>query len=206
LATTPESFEALLAWLDPDDREVAGQKYEVIRSGLIRIFVSKGFSDAEHLADETIERVSSRLSDIRGDYVGEKAKYFHGVARNIILEERRRKEVATEEFPFRWDEVTKTSDEHECLKRCLKFLPRAKRELILDYHVYEGHDKIEIHKEMAHELAITEIALRGRAHHIRANLEKCVLQCVQNLRQKTQKPSSNPLQTAVPLSGERHHR
>ena len=75
---TQESFEALLEWLDPD-REAAGQKYETIYTGLVRIFVSKGFNDAEHLADETMNRVIIRLPEIRDTYEGEKARYFPGV-------------------------------------------------------------------------------------------------------------------------------
>lgn len=190
MSTTHESFEALLAWLDPDDREVAGQKYEIIRAGLTRIFVTKGFSDAEHLADKAINVVAIRLPDIRDHYVGEKARYFHGVARNIMREERRNREVATDNFPFRPSDPANTTDEYDCLVRCLRFLPRDKRELILDYHLYEGHDKVESHRAMAAELGITENALRGRAHHIRANLEKCVGQCTQTLRQ-TQNSSAN---------------
>lgn len=178
---TQESFEALLGWLDPD-REIAGQKYELIQTGLIRIFVSKGFTDAEHLADKTINVVILRLPDIRDNYVGDKVRYFHGVARNLMLEERRRKEIATDELPVFISDASHPSDEYECLLRCLNFLPADKRELILDYHSYKGHDKLEIHREMAHELAITENALRVRAHQIRRNLENCVQQCVRSLK------------------------
>src|SRR6185369_14624999 len=150
-----ESFDALLAWLDPD-REIAGQKYEVIRAGLIRIFVSKGFSDAEDLADETI----------------------NGVARFIIREMIRRKEVAVEVVPVFSGETEVHSDEYDCLLKCLRFLPADKRDLILDYYVYDGRDKIAQHRRMAEELGITEGALRGRAHHIRGTLEKCIQQCI----------------------------
>jgi DNA-directed RNA polymerase specialized sigma24 family protein len=183
---TQESFDALLSWLGPE-RETAGQKYEFIRSGLIRVFVSRGFSDAEDLADLTITRVTNRLSDIRNDYVGEQATYFYGVARNIIKEAVRRKEIATDQFSVLSSDISNSSDEYDCLMRCLKFLPQNKRELILDYHSYSGHDKVDCHRRMAHELSISENALRGRAHNIRANLEKCVIQCKEHLR-STQKP------------------
>ena len=186
---TEQSFEALLKWLDPD-REVAGQKYEIIRTGLLRIFISKGFSDAEHLVDRTINIVTNRLPDIRDCYEGEKVHYFRGVARNIIFEEGRRKEIATDDVRELVKEIKHPTDLDECLLRCLKFLPRQKRTLILDYHLYEGHAKIESHREMARELAISESALRSRAHHIRANLETCVLQCMQSLR-PTQKAYAN---------------
>lgn len=172
-----QPFDALLAWLD-SDREAAGQKYETIRSGLIRIFIYQGFNDAEDLADLTINRVIDRLPDIGETYVGEQARYFHGVARNIIREARRRKEVATDRIPERFTQITNTSDRYDCLLECLKLIPAEKRELIMDYYLYEGREKIEHHRSMAEELGITEGALRTRAHHIRVTLQKCVSQCV----------------------------
>jgi len=177
LAITKELFDALLEWLDPD-RDAAGQRYESIRAGLVRMFVSKGISDAGHSADETMDRVMKRLPEIRDTYVGDPAKYFHGVARNLILEAKRRKEVVTEVLPECLMKDPEISDTSECLSRCLKLLPRDKQELILDYHLYHGHAKIEHHRQMAVELEISEGALRTRAHHLRASLEKCVLQCI----------------------------
>lgn len=143
------------------------------------MFVSKGFNDAEDLADKTIDRVMIRLPEIRDTYVGEPVRYFHGVARNIILEAGRRKEIASDVAPQLPAQVNELSTEYDCLMKCLKLLAEKKRELILDYYVYEGHDKIEHHKAMAVELGITAGALRGRAHHLRANLEKCVLKCLE---------------------------
>lgn len=174
---TPEQFDALLSWLDAD-RDGAAVKYELIRSGLIRVFISKGLNDAEDLADQTIDRVVGRLADIRETYCGEPVRYFHGVARNIIREAGRRKEITVE--------VTAVIDfvdpivtiEQECLALCLQVLPPARRDLILDYYLYEGHDKIKHHKDMARGLGVTEGALRGRAHNIRVGLDECVKQCV----------------------------
>ena len=178
--TTPkEPFDVLLEWLDPD-RDKAGQRYEVIRSGLIRIFVSKGLSDAEHYTDEAIDRVMKRLPEIQADYVGDPALYFHGVARNLVLEARRRKEVATDVLPEGGPPEPRKSDASECLSKCLQLLPRDKQEFILDYHLYHGREKVVHHQQMASELSITEGALRTRAHHLRVSLEKCVNQCVGN--------------------------
>lgn len=180
----PEQFEALLNWLDAD-RERAGMKYNVIHSGLIRIFVSKGLNNAEDLADDVVSRVIARLPDIRANYKGEPARYFHGVARNIIMETYRRKELAIEVTA-----VTEFVDpiigiERECLDSCLQVLTPERRDLILDYYLYEGHDKVKHHKSMAKELGLTEGALRGRVHQIRSSLEKCVKQCIDRKRNKT---------------------
>jgi len=177
LTTTTEPFDALLEWLDPD-REKAGQRYEVIRAGLIRIFVSKGLSDAEHYTDEAIDRVIKKLPEIRAGYIGDPARYFHGVARNLVLESGRRREVATDVLPQRVVPEPPRSDTSDCLSKCLQLLPRDKQELILDYHLYQGRAKVLHHQQMASELSISEGALRTRAHHLRVNLEKCVNECV----------------------------
>ena len=144
--------------------------------------MSKGFSDAEDLADETINRVMKKLPEIRDTYVGEPARYFHGVARYIIREMMRRKEIAVEEVPVVTTEAEVHSDEYDCLLKCLRFLPSDRRELILDYYIYDGRDKIAQHRRMASELGITEGALRGRAHQVRGNLEKCIQQCIERMR------------------------
>jgi len=149
---------------------------------LIRIFVSKGFSDAEDLADETINRVMKRLPEIQDTYVGEPARYFHGVSRYIIREMMRRKEVAVEEVPGVSAEAEVHSDEYDCLLKCLRFLPSDRRELILDYYIYDGREKIAQHRRMASELGITDGALRGRAHQARGNLEKCIQQCIERMK------------------------
>jgi DNA-directed RNA polymerase specialized sigma24 family protein len=177
LTITKEPFDALLEWLDPD-REKAGARYEVIRAGLIRMFVSKGLSDAEFYTDEAIDRVVKRLPEIQANYIGDPARYFHGVARNVILEARRRREVATDVLPHRLIMEEVQSATSECLSKCLQELPADKKEFILDYHLYQGHAKIEHHREMAVELSISEGALRTRAHHLRVSLEKCVQRCV----------------------------
>ena len=182
MTISPDPFDALLEWLD-SDREKAADRYEIIRAGLIRIFVSKGLSDAEHYTDETIDRVVKRLPELQKTYVRDPARYFHGVARNVLLEYGRRKEVSTDLIPQRQTHENARSDTHECLSKCLKLLPRDKQELILDYHLYQGHAKIQNHREMAHELSISEGALRTRAHHLRVSLEKCVIRCISQARQ-----------------------
>ena len=176
MLVTQEQFDHLLAWLG-NDRDSAALKYETIRSGLVRIFVSKGFSDAEDLADETINRVMVRLPDISAKYSGEPAYYFHGVARNIIRESHRRKEVAAGVIEGRVEPKLDRSVDHDCLGHCLSRLPAGKRDLILDYYLYEGHQKVEHHKQMASRLNITEGAIRNRAFQIRTNLENCMRNC-----------------------------
>lgn len=168
---TQEQFDLLLDWLDPD-RELAGKKYETVRNGLIRVFVSRGFNDAEDLADDTINRVSIRLTEIKDTYEGDPVRFFYGVARNVVKEALRRREIATEVIVVSVDERGVTGIERECLDKCLGLLPDEKSDLILDYYLYEGHDKIEHHRRMAKARGITEGALRSRAFQIRKGLEE----------------------------------
>ena len=175
---TKDSFEALLEWLGPN-RDEAALKYEQIRTGLIRMFVSKGLMDAEYYADVTIDRVAKKLPEIRDTYVDEPVKYFRGVARNIVHEAARRKEIPTEVLPECLPPRRTVDGELvKCLHQCLSSLPDDKQALIHDYHLHEGRQKVEEHREMAEELAITIGALRTRAHHIRTGLEDCVRKCM----------------------------
>lgn len=187
---TEDPFDSLLAWLDPD-RDIAAQRLLTIRAGMIRVFISRGCDDPENLADVVVDRVIKRLPEIRDTYVGDPAAYFHGVARYVILEKcRSPREVPIDEVPVAAIKVTNLSDEYECLLRCLDFIDPAKRDLILDYHVYEGREKIEQHEIMAQELGISKGTLRLRTHHIRTKLEECVLKCTESLRQKQKPPQT----------------
>jgi len=122
-----------------------------------------------------------RLPEIRPTFSGEPARYFSGVARNVLREAQRNKEVLPEVMPDLVSEEGDISDMLDCLRQCLKHLPDDRQELILDYHLYHGRAKVELHREMAAELSISEGALRTRAHHLRVNLEECVLECLKNL-------------------------
>lgn len=179
MPTDKEPFDELLDWLD-SNRDVAGRKYETIRSGLVRLFSSHGISDGGFYADETIDRVMKRLPEIRPTFVGEPARYFTGVARNVVREALRNREVLPEEMPEASTEEEDDDEMLECLKRCLKELPQDRQELILDYHLFHGRAKVDLHREMAKELSITEGALRTRAHHLRVSLEECILKCLAN--------------------------
>jgi len=94
------------------------------------------------------------------------------------------------------DPRTTENDAIECLKRCLGFLQMNKRDLILDYYVYEGHAKIVHHQTMAQELAISKGALRGQAHQIRSKLEVCVRQCLQD-HNETERSSKRIVSSGV---------
>ena len=172
-----ESFEGLLNWLGPD-RDQAGLRYEKIRGGLINYFTFRAPCDAEDLADETINRVISRLPQIQHEINGERTRYFYGVARKVQLEYLRRK---TPQPPA--EQVTdseRVEVEHQCLEECMRKLSDESRELVLRYYQADGRQKIEERKQLAEELGIAPNALRIRAYRIRAALQKCLEKCVED--------------------------
>jgi DNA-directed RNA polymerase specialized sigma24 family protein len=177
---TQESFDTLLVWLDVD-RDEAGQKYVKIRERLIKIFTCRGCLEPEDLADETINRVTRRLSEIKDTFVGEPIKYFCGVANNVYYEYKRRKRL--QELPDNYQVEDKSNPqiemEYNCLESCMQALTPDNRQLVYEYYRENKAAKIENRKKLAGQLGIALNALRIRACRIRASLQECVRGCVQ---------------------------
>lgn len=174
---TKEEFDGLLAWLDAD-AERAGEKYEVIRRGLIDMFIYRGCGAAEDLADETINRVARKLREIVETYEGDPKRYFYGVAKRLYYEYRKEKPPES-----RWQPPAPAiSEELErrlaCLDSCVERLTPDNRELILGYYQEQKRAKIDVRKKMGERLNLKPTALRVRVHRIRDDLEKCVRKCL----------------------------
>lgn len=176
----PEKFEKLLTWLNPD-REVAGQKYESIRTRLIKIFYSRGCYQAEDMADETMDRVTKKIDVIYNTYEGDPALYFYAVAKNVFLEfVRAPKHTELPENLFNADSADTDADDeyYECLDNCLQKLTADQREFIIDYYTDSKRSKIERRKKIALDRGLSSKALRIRAFRIRESLRKCVTTCL----------------------------
>lgn len=175
-----KEFEKFLHWLHTD-REAAGQKYELIRFSLIRIFYARGCYDAaEELADECINRVIKKIDKIAETFEGEPARYCHGVAKNLFLEYLRKPK--TVELPpdiMAQIEVDMTENEADIqnLHKCLKKLKPEQRKLIVKYYKDEKGDNIKRRKEIEQELNITNETLRIRIHRIKKILLECIQAC-----------------------------
>jgi DNA-directed RNA polymerase specialized sigma24 family protein len=173
---TQEAFDGLLAWLDAD-RDRAAQKYETVRTRLIKIFSCRGCGEADDLADETINRVTAKLHEIVDTYVGDPALYFYGVANKVYLEYLRRRPVV--EAPLLRESSDDIEAEYACLEKCMDQLPMQSRRLVLEYYQEEKRAKIERRRKLAEELGIAVNALRIRAHRIRQQLQQCVQVCLE---------------------------
>jgi len=170
-----EAFDALLDWLD-SDREQAGIKYEEIRARLIIIFTGRSCAEAEDLADETINRVTSRLSAIKEQFTGDRTRYFFGVANKVYMEYMRRKPPQPSPFPP--TDSHQAEVEFRCLEHCIESLSEENRYLLLKYYGVEGGSKVDQRRQLAEELGIAPNALRIRAYRIRLGLQECVEKCI----------------------------
>jgi RNA polymerase sigma factor (sigma-70 family) len=182
---TAEAFRALLAQLDADlDR--AGEKYALLRQKLAKFFERRGCHTPAEMADETINRVARRLAEGKEILAGEPARYFYGVARNVLREYRESR--ARQSWSL--DDISQA--EHPChdpvevlaraelrdlyerrlekLETCLAQLPPAHRDLLLRYYCGEQRDRIDGRRELAARLGITVNALKIRVLRLRKTL------------------------------------
>lgn len=171
-------FDSLLEWLD-SDRDRAAEKYELIRQSLIQIFIWKRCSEAESLADETLDRVMSQVPELRKTYVGNPSAYIHSVAKNLLREQTWAPTVPLETLAP--ENPAKTDIDNEkmygCLERCLSNLSPYSRDLILGYYDKEHAKKVSHRNDLAERLGISVNQLRIRVYRIRRTLEECIQAC-----------------------------
>lgn len=186
---THESFEILLAQLDPD-RERAGERYETIRGKLIRLFEWRGCAAPEDLADETINRVARRMAEGIELHSADPYGYFCAVAHLVFKEVLRRASREHRALDAHGELLLPTAlpvvpveepgDRRlDCLRRCLAALQADQRELVLKYH--QGDGNIRNRRALSDELGIPMNALRIRVHRVRRRLEACLDDCLHRL-------------------------
>ena len=116
------------------------------------MFMCRACGEPEDLADETINRVTAKISDIAPDYQGDPALYFYGVAKKVHREYLRKANRLAQPMPI---EVTNEDEQiYECLDRCMETLPEKSRQLVLGYYQNEKRGKIDHRKTLADELGM----------------------------------------------------
>lgn len=183
-AVPTESFNEILAWLNPD-REEAGNIYVQLRHDLTKIFTWNRCADPEGLTDEVIDRVARKVHSLRHTFQGDPRLFFYGVARNLIREnpKKTKTQVSLEGTDVPSDPANDIAEEtaivrEECLNFCLRELSGDRRKLIVAYYAGEKQAKIDHRTEIAKEFGISVENLRVRAHRIRGTLEQCIERCV----------------------------
>ena len=137
------------------------------------------------MADETFDRVAKQVHVLRETYEGNPKLFFYGVANNLIKEYRKKikSHVAIEAIELAEDPPQEREEEtserrRKCLSKCLRKLPKEKRELILTYYAKEKQAKIIHRAEMARQLGLSIETLRVRMLRIRNGLEECIGLCL----------------------------
>ena len=188
-AIPPESFDEILAWLNPD-RDVAGSIYVQLREDLTKVFTWNRSPDPEGSTDEVFDRVAKKVHTLRETYVGDPKLYFYGVARNLIKEIPKKIKTQTSlqgtepaSDPRSEAEQETALIREDCLRSCLQKLSEDKRELILAYYARDKQAKIDHRTEMAQRLGISVETLRVKAYRIRGTLEQCIERCLDRMAQ-----------------------
>lgn len=181
---TAQGFIKLLGRLG-EDEDQAAQKYEDLRHTLIRSFEWRGAPFPEEHADETLNRLARKLDeDVE---IRNLSDYAYTVARLVWLEalkgghQRRAPLDELEHEPVALDtshETTEKESRLDCLDDCLDALPRASRDLIMEYYVDEKRGRIDRRKDLAERLGLRRDALANRAQRLRDKLEHCVTRCL----------------------------
>jgi DNA-directed RNA polymerase specialized sigma24 family protein len=177
---TPEVFASFLLRLSPDPEQGA-QEYLDIRKALMKFFVRRGCSHAEDLTDLTLDRVVLIVHREPEKYP-KPISLCCGVARRVWWEDLRKvvpQPLEDENIPAPIQpEDDFTEHEMLCLKHCLDQLLPRDRELITQYHQFQGRQKIEKRKDLA-QLYGGLNKLRITTCRIRARLHDCIAGCVQ---------------------------
>jgi len=183
---TPEAFERLLSSFD-QDRERAGQKYEILRRKLLEFFEARGSHAPDEHADETLNRVARKLDE--GEAIENLNNYCYGVARFLLMEASRgraKEPIALDDDHAAFgaieegDEQLRLERERrlDCFEECLRKLPGETRAFIVEYYREEKGLKIEQRKLLATRLNTTLNALRLRASRLRRELGTCINSCL----------------------------
>ena len=180
----PHQFEALLR-LFSENREEAGNLYDAVRRRLVQFFLSKRCDHAEQLAHQTLNRVAIKADTYDPARNIRPTTFVFGFASKVYLEYLRRPDRRA--MPLESDGVDSTEApnaviedeaEFECLDACLQKLSVEDRELVIKYYSREKTERIEMRRQLAEFLGVTQEALHARVFRIRRNLRNCVEDCV----------------------------
>ncbi len=188
---TKEKFDRFLAWLHPD-RDLAGEKYEVIRRGLTQYFARQtchgdfNCPHADELANETIDRVVGKMDQVTDNYHEPERRIFTFA---VYVRKEHLRGVATEPLKPEVhdspdDNLDMTNDKERqsrCCEHCLNTLPGKDRYLITKYFKYSGRERIARRRELAEELGVTRNYLALIALRLRKVLHHCLLECLQKI-------------------------
>ena len=176
---TADNITALLAVLGNTPRE-RGLQYETLRSKLIFFFSRRSLQFPEDLADEVLDRLGQRISD--GIQIASPPAFALGIARHVAQEQSAKTsqtQVVDDAF---WNNVpahlpTQIEEKEEKIvrmERCLKKLPPAEAILLKGYYLAMTDNPMQVRKNLAEDMGISQNALRQRVFLARQSLRTCM--------------------------------
>lgn len=180
--------------LNEQQTELSKQQYEMLRERLLVFFSRRSRAFADELADETLFRLTVRLSAEAEFPAEDIERYAVGIARNVWHENNRNPLHAAEPVEdSTTGEASPFVSSHDvaalsglleeaarrCAKKCLaKQLTVEERALILGYFKDDWHEQVKARKRLAGSLNLTDEGLRARAMRILKKLSTCAKKCL----------------------------
>ena len=180
-----DPLEALFEYLGPDHGQ-AGEKYEALRQLLLKFFEWRGALSPDHLADLTFDRVARKIAE--GEEVRNINGYCQKVAYFIYLEwinrERDDKHEPLDDqerlLPVAagFDEDSLQERRLKCQQRCFLEMSGDSRDVVREYFIGEGRNRINRREAMADRLGISRAALGNRITRLLSKLRECERKCL----------------------------
>ena len=172
-----QSYPTLLAALS-SDAATAPAAFLKPRGSLVRFFQLKSDGDAEHAADETLDRVSAKFGE--GVIIVDPVKYSFGVARLVFLENLRKTEKAKKalkEFRSESDRLSGDDalDGYTRMRECFSKLSATNQALLKSYFAnLRGRQLDNERHQLASKIGGSLNSLRLKIFRLRRQLEDCV--------------------------------
>jgi DNA-directed RNA polymerase specialized sigma24 family protein len=177
-----DAFDRLLALLH-EDREKAGEEYELLRMKLRDFFALRHCRHPEELADVTLNRLAQKLAS--GTEVEHVGRYAFGIAHKVLLEGLRAdgREASTgenfSEPSVGFHDALDANVKKRCLSECLSQLSDYDCRLFIAYNCAEDKPNKLARKDLAERENMSSTALRIRIHRMRDKLLPCMEDCLQ---------------------------
>lgn len=182
----------------------AAERYRQIHLRITRLYEWRGCSSPEELADETFDRVASKLE--AGVEIQNPEHYIVRVA-SFVFKEIMRREIrqrkALEAEPaaatFQQECPAEKSEHGEsrliCFRSCLDGLEDSQRYSLLRYYDGDTGRKIKARRQLAEKLGLAAGALRIHMYRQRQRLESCVVSCMKKRSAEGKKVAPGAIRT-----------
>jgi len=175
---TAESYSLLLKAFSSNEVKAAAALSK-LRDALVRFFQIKGDADAEESADETLDRVATKLTE--AVLIEDLTKYSFGVARLVFLENLRKTQKAKKAFgQYQAETLLRQKageeiDDFAFLRECFAELKDDEKQILQAY--FADLPPVELdekRRKLTASLGVSQNNLRLKIFRLRRRLEDCV--------------------------------